>query len=151
MSPIQKLLAALRAGDEAKPKASTIEVTCEQCGHTFDVEADKESDDKKEPWKTDSETGKTSGDDPEEDEEGDDEDDFEDNSMSPTPKNRADRESAIAASLLKVVADRKDSKPSEPSVTAALKAVAAHAKNVKRSDADVLADALKKVAKESRR
>jgi hypothetical protein len=141
MSQISKLIAAL-TGEEPKPKAESLTVECPECNHSFEVE----------DWRTAEEAGQTTGDDPEEDDEEDEDDEFED-SMKPTPESLADEQSKIAASLLKVVADRDSvgAKAHEVSPAQSVKIVQATKKIVENSPADMLAAALNKARNELRK
>jgi hypothetical protein len=151
MSPIQKLINSL-TGNESKPKAEILEVTCEACGHEFSVTTNQESD-KDEPWRTDDETSSTSGDpeDGDDSDSDDDDDDYEDSMQ--TPKSNADKQSAIAKSLLEVTKDRNSvgAKAHEVSPAKSVEIVKNTKKIVEGTPADLLANALKKLAKESRK
>jgi hypothetical protein len=134
-SAIQKLIAAL----VGSPKAESLTIQCPECSHSFEVE----------DWRTAEEAGSTTS---EDDEDGDDDDDdeFED---SMNPKSRADRESAIAKSLLNVATDRAsvNAQHNEPSVKQATEFVQKHAKQSKKTAAQMLSDAIAKARAEAGR
>ena len=145
MSAIQRLLSRLTS----HPKVEIITVSCPECQAKFDVTTNK-SDDDKEDWKTSPETGSTTGDDQEDGTENDDDEDseFEDNM---TPKSKAEKQSAIAKSLLEVTKDRDSagSLPHQFSGKQAEEAVQHYAKQAKKTASELLTEALNQAAKEA--
>lgn len=147
MSAIHHFINRIKAAEN--PKAEIITVTCENCGHEFDVTTNQVDD---ESWRTDDETSETSGDPDDGDDDSDDDDDYEFEDMT-TPQKRDAATAAIAKSILNTAKQRDfvGAKPEDIGPQRCIEIVAAKQKVENSSPADLLARALQKAAKEARK